>query len=494
MTTDTLFNLASVSKAFLSATVGILIDDFATGRNVTPLPASINRFDWNTKVADLLPDDWQLMDEWAHAKANVRDILSHVSGLPRHDYSVKRTDSTLDIIQRMRYLRPAFELRQRWSYNNLMYMLGSHLVSKYSGMPYTEYIKTRIFDPLNMKSTTFSESVASRDGKLTQTWTRFGRRIPFWFSDDMVELNSGPGGVISSVVDMTQWLKALLHAGVNPDTNVTVIPKSAFDEVTTAHAIVSGKASVPYVSLSGYGMGWSRQSYKGHEVISHSGGIPGFSTLVVFLPSDDLGLVVLANADQKDKQTTKIVYRAFEDFLGLERSQPEDAPPRPESSALVTHEISNGELEVYAGTYYNAGYGSGNLTLCAPTSRSSHCQQILHDFSHFTNESSPPSLYAAVPTIWSSHARFRYVGNDTFKLVITYLFPEGYGKDTSPFETYESGEAEGTARFVVSNKETTRTKSVEGFGLFDMVGEVTERQRKGGTIEDTAEVWFERVE
>ena len=75
--------LASCSKAFLSASVGILMDDFAHARNNTPLPPGVPRFDWYTPVKDILPDDWQLMDDWATQRATVRDVLSHQSGLPR---------------------------------------------------------------------------------------------------------------------------------------------------------------------------------------------------------------------------------------------------------------------------------------------------------------------------------------------------------------------------------------------------------------------------
>lgn len=64
------------------------MDDFASGRNVTPLPLGVEQFDWHTKVKDILPDEWELMDEWASEKANIRDVLSHVSGLPRYVLSL----------------------------------------------------------------------------------------------------------------------------------------------------------------------------------------------------------------------------------------------------------------------------------------------------------------------------------------------------------------------------------------------------------------------
>ena len=178
--------------------------------------------------------------------------------------------------------------------------------------------------------------------------------------------------------------------------------------------------------------------------------------------------------------------------------------------------ISSTKLNSFAGTYFNAGYGKGNLTLCSPTtpspSLSAECKQVIEDFASFPS-SAPElddnsTLYASFRTLWSSHARLHYVGNDTFQIQITYLFPEGYGKDQTPFETYEDGEAGGTVRFAVRRGENSnglgmtsmlgeRTVDMEeevlGFGLFDTVGAVTDREKKGGSVEETADVWFERV-
>lgn len=91
---------------------------------------------------------------------------------------------------------------RRVSHAAQMYMLGAHLISTYSGRPYTQFVKERIWDPLNMTSTTFSAKQAAHSGRLTHTWTSLGRRIPFWFPDEWIELNAGPGGIISSVVDL----------------------------------------------------------------------------------------------------------------------------------------------------------------------------------------------------------------------------------------------------------------------------------------------------
>jgi CubicO group peptidase (beta-lactamase class C family) len=79
---QTLFMIASCSKAFLATSIGIVMEDYANGRNSTPLPSGLAYFDWDTKMKDLLPNDWELQDRWASEFATVRDVLSHVSGLP----------------------------------------------------------------------------------------------------------------------------------------------------------------------------------------------------------------------------------------------------------------------------------------------------------------------------------------------------------------------------------------------------------------------------
>ena len=79
---QTLFHMGSVSKAFCATALGPLIDDFANGRNVTALPSGLTELTWHTRLRDLFPE-WQLMDSWASERANLRDILSHVSGIPR---------------------------------------------------------------------------------------------------------------------------------------------------------------------------------------------------------------------------------------------------------------------------------------------------------------------------------------------------------------------------------------------------------------------------
>ncbi|KAH7914454.1 beta-lactamase/transpeptidase-like protein [Hygrophoropsis aurantiaca] len=493
VTPDTLFHMASVSKAFCASAIGILMDDFANGRNVTALPPGLSELTWKTKVKDILPGQWELMDEWATEKANIHDILSHVSGLPRHDYSYGPYDTPFDAVVRMKYLRPAFELREKWSYNNQMFMVGAHIIATYSGMPYTTFVSERIFSPLGMSSTTFSPGKAERSGHLTQGWTRLGRRLPEWFTEDIAELKAGPGGVISSAVDMSRWVSLWLNEGVHK--NETVLPKSVYQTASAAYSVSAGTPADSGHSIGGYGMGWFRSSYLGHDVVYHSGAIPGFSTLVSFLPSDNVGVVVFANGGDRAAPVTSISEHILDEALHL-RESATALTPTPDESEAPRRTINQSStsnitvaLEDYAGRYVNPGYGS--FTLCSPSSDSSYCSQVKADFATVDAvtgiSTSVPQLLAQWPRVWSSHIRMAHVENSVFVVEFTSLFPNGYGIDSTPFETAEIGTSEARAQFFFKDGK------VSGFGIFGLVREVTEREKSHDTVQDKAEVWFDRV-
>ncbi|KAI0655708.1 beta-lactamase/transpeptidase-like protein [Cubamyces menziesii] len=495
LTSDTLFCLASCSKAFLSASLGLLIDDFAHGRNATPLPAGLSRFDWDTKIAALLPEEWQLDDRRSTLAANVRDVLGHVSGLPRHDGAYRPGDTTGDVVRRMRVLRTAYELREKYSYNNQMYMLGAHIIETYSGLPYQDFVAERVFKPLNMSTSTLWPSEATSSGLFTDTWTKDGRRIPFWFTDEISQVNAGPGGVISSAEDMVKWLAVLLNHGVHPVSGETIIPRSVYDATTTARHVVHGRPTEPYGSIVGYGMGWNRWTFKGQDMIMHTGGIPGFSTIAVFSPSSNLGVVILTNADEKAEQNFVIAKRAFDEVLELPHADTGIASPNParippqahlEAAAYVHSGMLLQDLEAYTGTYSAPGYGA--ITLCSAQSTSHYCHEVLQDFASLRPlPISEPHLYGAYKTMWSTHVRLSHSAGVVFHATFPALFPHGYGKNTSAFGTYETGSDAWVEFAVVDGK-------VEGFSLVvDEEAVTARRRRRGGTLKDVADAWFEKI-
>ncbi|KZP23442.1 beta-lactamase/transpeptidase-like protein [Athelia psychrophila] len=315
-TPDTLYYIGSCSKAFTAAAMGILIGDFEQGRNTTALPAEVTALNWNTKVKDLLPNEWALQDGWASEKASIRDIMAHVSGLGRHDLSYGPSLTSSEFVSMLRYLRPSYELREQFSYNNhasIMFVVAAHIISTYTGS-YTQFVKERIFAPLNMTSTTFSLSEAVESGKMTQTWGSLanGRRIPHWMGDDRQETIAGAGGIISSVIDMAKWVELLLNSGYDTHTNTSIIPKAAFEQITSAQVVASGGPVLAYCA------GWMRQTFLGRDTIWHSGGLPGGYAQLAFFPGDGVGLVQLLNTDSRAEAVLDVQQRVFEQALGLD--------------------------------------------------------------------------------------------------------------------------------------------------------------------------------
>ncbi|RPD58606.1 beta-lactamase/transpeptidase-like protein [Lentinus tigrinus ALCF2SS1-7] len=502
---ETLFSIGSCSKAFLVSAVGILMDDFAHGRNVTALPPTVSEFTWDTKVRDLLLEDWAVADVWATEKANVRDILTHVSGLTRHDMSWLNDDSPPYLIQRMRYMKHKYELREKWSYNNLMYITASHLVSLYSGKPFTAFVKERIFDPLNMTTTTYRWDEAEESQLFSQAWSGSEhRRIPYWFSGEKVsDFIAGAGGVISSATDMTKWLAMLLNGGVNPYTNHTVLPRSVFDEMTSAHSIVIAQPVKPSTSITGYGMGWMRTSLLGHDVISHGGGLPGFLTDVTFLPEHGLGVATFANSDGPHYAQVEVPLRIIQDYLDLDHTIDVPQYSRPDDS-LLAHSFPHSSrqtprcdaetfsmvpIEQYAGIYYNPGYE--NFTLCAVTTGHDTCRRILSDWAAVTDgELDPELLYGETKHVLFSHLTMQRVcsgdGYDSLVLSPASLFPSGYGQDDTPFAYRGLSPPEG----VEVECDIWSPGFVVGCGV--MNSEEGPRGT-GETIRDRADVWFLKI-
>ncbi|VDB99692.1 unnamed protein product [Peniophora sp. CBMAI 1063] len=495
MTSDTLFTIASCSKAFLTAGMSILMDDFANGRNVTALPPTLSKLNWDTKLAALLPGEWKLMDTWAERGAKLQDIFSHTSGLPRHDLAYSRNDTPVSVLARLDKLRPAFELRERYSYNNIMYMIGAHILDTYTGVGMEQFMRDRIFAPLNT-SLTYSPAEAQNSGRATQTWTKDGRALPWWFTEDDYKLSAGPGGVIADTEGLARWLKVLLHRGRDPVTNLTIIPADSFERVTTARTIDVGSGSTTE-SLSGYGLGWMRVSYRGHDIVWHSGSVPGFATLVMFAPYDGVGLTILTNGDDQAKPNKDIAWRLFEAAFGLEPSAtfrpPLADPEEPERRAASAETAYKPAPTVdLIGIYSAPGYGDG-FELCSLSSASPSCAQTLADFTAVAEASGHPlntaDLYASWPRLWGNNLRLEHISGTRYGFRPKELFPEGHGHNKTAFEIRNDSPERGEAPWADFVLEDGR---VVGFGLSGTVGEETLSEKEGETVRETADAWFVR--
>jgi len=376
-----------------------------------------------------------------------------------------------------------------------MYMVGAHVITTLSGVPFAEFVKDRILKPLRMTRSTYSINEAVQSGEASETWTSFGRRIPSWIEGLETELLAGPGGLISNVKELASWVKLFLNNGVDLDTNTTIISHDTLYKMTSAHSILFGGSTEPSSTLIGYGLGWMRFSLAGHDLLHHTGGAPGVSADITIPVFDGVGIVTLANADLKQPALIEITFLILRKLAGYtDELMPADLSGRPwtrfrsatssvgcpcEEGLSEINELPPSRLDL-TGTYDDVGYGT--FTLCDASSRSDECQLVLDDF-RLVNEpqtGDPNGLFASWPSALTSHARFNPT-NTTGRYLVDFgtLYPAGYGKNTTPFAHW-MGDV--PADFVVEDG------VVRGVGF----GGLSEREQNHESVEENFDVWFRK--
>jgi CubicO group peptidase (beta-lactamase class C family) len=355
VTPDTLFAVGSTTKAFTAAALGILVDE--------------GKLEWDKPVREYLPG-FQMHDDYVTAHLTPRDLVSHRSGLPRHDLLWYGSPfSRREMFERLRYLEPSRGFRDRYQYQNLMFMTAGILVEQLTGGTWEQFIRRRFLDPLEMKTTNFSvnDSQKSADYALPYVERKdVVKQVPFRNIDQV-----GPAGSInSSVREMANWVIAQLGKGKFRETQV--IPEKALQETQTPQVVVS-PATLRYDELSyaTYGMGWVIMHYRGHLNLQHGGGIDGFTALVSQVPKQKMGLVILTNLGGTPLPVI-LAYNIYDRLLALdpvdwnarrkkEVSEARERQEKTQKEADASRKAGTSPshpLADYAGKYEHAAYGT----------------------------------------------------------------------------------------------------------------------------------------
>ncbi|KAF8884171.1 beta-lactamase/transpeptidase-like protein [Infundibulicybe gibba] len=499
------------NQLFSTVATGLLI------HNETLSP----RVSWNSRVGTLIPE-WSLMDPLASNRSTIIDLMSHRTGLPRHDLSYGVSDDIQTVLSKTKYLRPSAEFREVFQYNNIMYAIISHLPTALlpSKIPFARYVKANIFDPLGLTSTTYSFDVATATGNLADGMSRqrtpveiranpFGPGIPRplpYFSQlggEDGNAMSGAGGVISNAIDMAKLLQTLLLDGTNPMNNVSIIPPQVIEMVSTGITVESGTALFPELSPVVYGGGQERSTYRGHQLVEHGGATPGFNTLISRLPDDGLGVAVLTNDDVYGGLFMQVIKaQIFDRALGLTKIDWDASTfigsrsPRPLRSTNATLP-SVGSFASLAGNYTNPGYQTIELCVVANpgsngTTRSSSsqsCKNLAAEAPHTLPgavDANIPTLLAHIDSDWASHLMLTHWNGNVFNITALQSVPTGNASE--PFWMYvatNQGVGE-FARDSPAGRVGLGVTSVWGAG--EGVPSLM-----GNTVREKAEVWFDGV-
>ncbi|MCA1562842.1 MAG: serine hydrolase [Acidobacteria bacterium] len=357
VTPDTIFAIGSSTKAFTTMAMGILVEE--------------GKLAWDEPVTKYLPK-FALKDEVAGKRMTPRDLVTHRSGLPRHDlvwYNAKL--SRPELVASLPYLEPNEDFREKFQYQNLMFLTAGHLTAEVAGTSWEDVIRTRILDPVGMKNSNFAvgESQKGRDFATPYTFSeKKALDIPFRVIDAM-----GPAGSInSSVNDMAKWLQ--LNLGGGAIGGKRIVAARQVQDMHRPQMVIQtfpGLFEDPEVQQPSYGLGWIIESYRGKKRVHHGGAIDGFIAQVSMLPDDGIGVVVLSNLGGNPLPDI-IARHASDRLLGLEpidwngRSlKRRDVGEKASASAkkAAGEERKTGTkpahtLGEYAGEYVHPAYGS----------------------------------------------------------------------------------------------------------------------------------------
>lgn len=354
VTPDTLFAIGSASKAFTTFVMGTLVDE--------------GKLDWDKPVGTFLPG-FRLYDRVATEQLTPRDMVSHRSGLPRHDLSwYNATElSRKELVERLPYMEPTYPLRSRWQYNNFMFLTAGYLVEQVTGRSWEDNVRERIFQPLGMTGSNFSVHDSEKAADFA---------LPYREEDDKVGLipfreitNMGPAGSInSSIRDMSKWVQVHLSGGKAGDRQI--IGTATLIDIHSPQMVLTETPERPELSQASYGLAWFIDTYRGHQRVHHGGNIDGFSALVTLLPNDGLGMVILTNLNGTGMPEL-LVRHTVDRLLKLEPAidwngealARRDAAKAMEKQAEARKETARRpgtkpahKLEEYAGQYENPGY------------------------------------------------------------------------------------------------------------------------------------------
>jgi CubicO group peptidase (beta-lactamase class C family) len=349
VTGKTLFAIGSATKSFTVTALGVLVDQ--------------GKVEWDKPVRDYLPD-FHLWDQFATERMTPRDLVTHRSGLPRHDLMWYNSPfSRQELFERLRYLEPNKDFRTTFQYQNLMFMTAGYLAAHVAGMTWEQHIRKVIFEPLGMASSNFSVSDLQKSADFSLPYTVAKDAVvemPFRNID-----NIGPAGAINSnIEDMTRYLMMHLAKGkgVVSATNETqmMIPQMAV-------AVPSPDKELGDLA---YGMGFFVTSYRGHKFVHHGGNIDGFSSLVAFLPQENIGLVILTNQNASPLPAV-VAYNVWDRLLGMDqidwtarvkqqRAMTKDSEQQAKQKGYTTQRPGthpSHDLSEYSGDYEHPGYG-----------------------------------------------------------------------------------------------------------------------------------------
>lgn len=362
---NTLFGIASNTKAFTCATLGMLIDE--------------GKLTWDTKVREVIPE-FKLYSPFVTEEFTVRDLLTHRSGLGLGAgdlmFFPDSSDFTLkDVIHNLRYLKSVSSFRTKYDYDNNLYIVAGEVVTRISGKPWEEFVEQRILAPLGMNKSAASYSRLKDKTNIIDGHAAVEGKVRV-INRENIEIVNSAGGINSSIADLTKWVQLHLAHGVYNGTQ-KLFSENVHEEMWTPQTIIPVRRPGTYVTHFGaYGLGFFLSDVKGYKQVTHTGGLAGMVTQITMIPEINLGIIVLTN-QQEGGAFSAVTNQIKDSYLGIPNTDrvTEYATQRNNGIASAKHltdslwnEVKNArktsvDFSNYSGTYKDAWFGEVNISV-----------------------------------------------------------------------------------------------------------------------------------
>ncbi len=360
---NTLFGIGSNTKAFTTAALAMLVDE--------------GKLSWDDPVYQRLPG-FVMYDPYVSHEMTIRDLLTHRSGMGLGEGDLlfwpHSTYTRDEVIYKLRFMKPASSFRSEYAYDNLLYMTAGQIIPAVTGTSWDDFVRQRIFTPLGMTHSSVSNAGIKAGDNVAYPHSALPGKLQVVPLEDLD--NAAPAGAInSSASDMAKWMQLQLNRGKFTDRDGSLFSKRRSKEMWTPQTILPTNDPPPPLAglkanFADYALGWGLRDYHGRKLVGHTGGLSGFVSRVMLVPEENLGVVILTNAEQGGAFDS-ILYHLLDYYFHLpptdwiasfravrdeQEKEAAEAIRKAESSRAADSKPSL-PLEKYAGAYHDAWYG-----------------------------------------------------------------------------------------------------------------------------------------
>ncbi len=304
---NTLFGIASNSKAFTATALGILVDE--------------GKIKWDDKVRDYIPE-FKLYSPYVTEEFTIRDLLTHRSGLglgagdlmffpDSSDFVLK------DILYNLRFLKPVSGFRTKYDYDNNLYIIAGEVVARVSGKSWDDFVEQRIMQPLGMNKTAGSFDRLKDKTNVIDAHAPVNGKVQV-IARSTVAVGHAAGGINSNITDLSKWVMLWLNKGkYGEGLSKRLFSDNIYRDITAPQTIINVNGPGPYnTHFAAYGLGFFLSDVKGYKEITHTGGLEGMVTQITMIPELNLGIIVLTN-QQEGGAFSSITNQIKDGYFGI---------------------------------------------------------------------------------------------------------------------------------------------------------------------------------